>query len=117
MLGKLKKTAVVLVMGASSLAAVSAVGVQAASATPACQNLDTPGYLCFQNFPSAKGGVAGWNAWWGNFGWNDCADYFVNRGTHNAKIWADINYAGEAHTLSPGGYFTWYDQTSSNGWY
>lgn len=42
------------------------------------------GYTCFTDYETGKtGGVQGNNDNWGNFGWDNRADYFINRGRYN----------------------------------
>ena len=96
---------------------MSTLGTNAASAAAACQGA---GYLCFFDAESGQyGSFAGDNDWWGNYGWNDRADYFKNDGRQmNVCVYADIRYGGGAWLIPRNA--TWYggpyNVISSNKW-
>ena len=69
------------------------------------------------NSTSRCGYLFGNNTFWGDFGWNDRADLFVNDGnTHSNCLYQDIACGGQALFLPRGYGVEWPNIVSSNRW-
>jgi hypothetical protein len=98
---------------------ISASGLAATySPAMAVGSCNGPGWLCFYDYgTSTYGNVSGNNNNWGNFGWNDRADWFYNWGNYyNVCIYQHSNRGGAAVYLPIGYQVTWYNIVSSNAW-
>lgn len=114
------KRRLIHVLAASALA-LAAGGVAFMTSTPpvlAAASCGGAGYLCFyDNGTSQYGNVSGNNNNWGNFGWNDRADWFYNQGTScSVRVFQHINKGGAAHRIYKGYSLTWSNIVSSNLW-
>ncbi len=99
-----------------SLAAL--VGVTVIDQGTALAACNGAGYLCFYDYGTSDwGSVDGNNNYWGTFGWNDRADYFVNYGRScSVRVYQNINGGGAGYAIVRGGTLTWPNIVSSNYW-
>lgn len=80
------------------------------------------GYLCIYDGPK-DGNPGRWgelkdsNRYWGHFGWNDRADFFINHGRRcNVGLYQHIDFQGDRKVLEIGERHHWRDEVSSNLW-
>lgn len=97
-----------------------ALAVQAGSAgeAHASSSCSGAGYLCFYDYATSNyGNLAGTNANWAVFGWNNRADWFYNQGNYQQVcIYAGTTYAGSSYNLWRGETYEWANTVSSNRW-
>jgi len=108
------RAAKVLVPAPFVMSATLAVAAPAEAAS-SCKGA---GYLCFYDYASAQyGSVAGNNANWGAFGWNDRADWFRNDGRScTVRVYQHINGQGAGYAIPRGSTLSWSNIVSSNYW-
>ena len=115
MKNKIKKSLAVAALGATALGGSLVMSQSPASAAGSCAGA---GYLCFYDYGTATyGNVSGNNGYWGNFGWNDRADWFYNQGTScTVRVYKDINGGGGGYAITRGSTLRWDNVVSSNYW-
>jgi hypothetical protein len=103
--------------------AVLAVSITAVVSTPSAYAYTCPEKAtCFKDFESGRWGkIFGNNRHWGDFGWNDRADYFYNNGrTHDICLYqhaaTDPRGRGSHVRLPKGRWVIWHNIVSSNVW-
>lgn len=76
------------------------------------------GYTCFTDYETGKTSrVQGNNDNWGNFGWNNRADYFYNNGrVSNNCLYNLYDQKGSKFLLKRGQAVIWRNVVSSNKW-
>lgn len=97
------------------LAAVSGGGTEPASAAGSCAGT---GWLCFYDYGTSDyGNVYNDNYYWGDFGWNDRADLFLNQNLFcPVRVYADYGGGGASYSVDIGELYAWSNVVSSNYW-
>ena len=107
-------------LAAATVGISLAGGAMVASAVPAhaASSCAGAGYLCFYDYGTAQyGNVSGNNGYWGNFGWNDRADWFYNQGNScTVRVYKDLNGGGGGYAITRGSTLRWDNIVSSNYW-
>jgi hypothetical protein len=113
----------VLTAAALSVAALGGAFITAATPASAAGSCAGAGWLCFYDYDTSQyGNVAGDNADWRAFGWNDRAEWFYNQGNYcNVTVYEHINRGGIGIGLDRGYSYlvtdgSGYGIVSSNYW-
>jgi hypothetical protein len=114
------KRRLIHVLAASALA-LAAGGVAFMTSTPpvlAAASCGGAGYLCFYDYHTSQyGNVSGNNNNWGNFGWDERADWFYNQGVScSVRVYQGLTKTGPVLTIARGKTLYWYNIVRSNLW-
>lgn len=86
-----------------------------AAATGSCNG---PGWLCFYDNATADyGNFVDHKYNWGDFGWDDRADLFLNQNVFcSVRVYANAGWTGASYSIDIGELYAWSNVVSSNYW-